>query len=153
RTGAATALAARHLARPDSAVATVCGCGAQGRIQLTALKHGLPLERAYAYDIDPAIASTFAGAMSASLDIPVTRVATVREATIQSDVIVTCSTSRQPFLSRADVAPGTFVPPWAPTIRTSKSSTHSCWSATPSSSICASNAHSAASSITPSGRG
>src|SRR6476620_5677246 len=45
RTGAATALAARYLARPDSAVATICGCGAQGRIQLVALKHMLPLEQ------------------------------------------------------------------------------------------------------------
>src|SRR5262245_30603715 len=92
RTGAATALAARHLARPDSTVATICGCGAQGRIQLTALKHVLPLERAHAFDIDPATASTFAVAMTARHGIPVTPVATIREATLQSDAIVTCST-------------------------------------------------------------
>jgi alanine dehydrogenase len=109
RTGAATALAARHLARTDSTIATICGCGAQGRIQLTALKHVLPLERAYAYDTDSAVASTFAAAMTAGLDIPVTPVATVHEAAIQSDAIVTCSTARQPFLSRGDVVPGTFV--------------------------------------------
>ena len=109
RTGAATALAARHLARPDSAVATICGCGAQGRIQLTALKYVLPLKRAYAYDIDSEVASTFAAAMSATLGIPVTPVATVREAALQSDAIITCSTARQPFLRRADVMPGTFV--------------------------------------------
>jgi alanine dehydrogenase len=109
RTGAATALAARHLARPDSTVATICGCGAQGWIQLTALKHVLPLERAYAFDIDPAAASTFAVTMTARLGIPVTPVATVHEATIQSNAIVTCSTARQPFLHRGDVAPGTFV--------------------------------------------
>jgi alanine dehydrogenase len=109
RTGAATALAARHLARSDSTVATICGCGAQGQIQLAALKHVLPLERAYAYDRDPAVARTFAAAMTARLGIPVTPIATVREATIQSDAIVTCSTARQPYLRRADVAPGTFV--------------------------------------------
>ena len=40
RTGAATAVAARYLARPESQAATVWGCGAQGRIQLTALRHG-----------------------------------------------------------------------------------------------------------------
>ncbi len=34
RTGAATAVAAKYLARPDSKVATVCGCGVQGRVQL-----------------------------------------------------------------------------------------------------------------------
>jgi alanine dehydrogenase len=109
RTGAATALAARHLARPDSTVATVCGCGAQGRIQLAALKRVLPLERAYAFDVDGAAASTFAAAMTTRLGIPVEPVAAVQEVAIQSDVIVTCSTARQPFLRRADVAPGTFV--------------------------------------------
>jgi ornithine cyclodeaminase/alanine dehydrogenase len=109
RTGAAAALAARHLARPDSTVATICGCGVQGRVQLTALKHVLPLERAYAYDRDPGVASTFAAAMTNRLDIPVEPVAILHEAAIQSDVIVTCSTAREPFLRRADVAPGTFV--------------------------------------------
>ena len=33
RTAAATALAARHLARPDAEIITVCGCGSQGVIQ------------------------------------------------------------------------------------------------------------------------
>ena len=37
RTGAATAVAAKHLARADASVATVCGCGLQGRAQLRAL--------------------------------------------------------------------------------------------------------------------
>jgi alanine dehydrogenase len=37
RTAAATAVAAKHLARPDSTVATICGCGNQGRVQLRAL--------------------------------------------------------------------------------------------------------------------
>src|SRR5215472_16128457 len=37
RTGAATAVAARRLARRDSRMATICGCGNQGRSQLRAL--------------------------------------------------------------------------------------------------------------------
>src|SRR5262249_17372174 len=36
RTGAVTAVAARYLARPDSRVCTICGCGNQGRIQIRA---------------------------------------------------------------------------------------------------------------------
>src|SRR5919206_2021134 len=43
RTAAATAVAARYLARPDSAVAGVCGCGVQGRAQLRALTRVLPV--------------------------------------------------------------------------------------------------------------
>ncbi len=45
RTGAATAIAARYLARPDSQVATICGCGEQGRVQLAALRHSLDIKR------------------------------------------------------------------------------------------------------------
>ncbi len=37
RTAAATGVAVKYLARPDSKVATVCGCGVQGRVQLRAL--------------------------------------------------------------------------------------------------------------------
>lgn len=45
RTGAATAVAARHLARPDARTATICGCGAQAPSQLAALRHALDLRR------------------------------------------------------------------------------------------------------------
>src|SRR5215211_5723761 len=49
RTGAATAVAARHLARPDSKVVTIAGCGNQGRISLRALRQVLPIEKALSY--------------------------------------------------------------------------------------------------------
>jgi len=52
RTGAATAVAAKYLARTDATTATICGCGNQGRIQLKALKEVLPLERVYAFDMN-----------------------------------------------------------------------------------------------------
>ncbi len=109
RTGAATALAARHLARPDSVVATICGCGSQGRIQLMALKHVLPLQRAFAFDSRQEIAYAFAARMTEELGIDVTVPATLRDGTAASDVIATCTPSEQPILSRADVSPGAFV--------------------------------------------
>ena len=52
RTGAATAIAAKYLARARSKVATICGCGNQGAIQLRALAQVLPLECAFAFDVD-----------------------------------------------------------------------------------------------------
>src|SRR5215212_1571794 len=45
RTGAATAVAAKYLARSDSKVATIAGCGNQGRISLQALSRVLPIEK------------------------------------------------------------------------------------------------------------
>src|SRR5947209_8836942 len=108
RTGAATAVAARYLARPDSAVATIVGCGAQGRVQLEALRHGLDIRRVFAVDHDPAAAGKFAAEIAAQgLEVQVP--ATLRAATLDSDVIVTCTTAHTPYLGVADVRPGTFI--------------------------------------------
>ena len=63
RTAAATALAARYLARPDSRTILICGCGAQGRAQLAALREILPLDRALLWDRGPGRASDFAAAL------------------------------------------------------------------------------------------
>ena len=109
RTGAATAVAARHLARPDSKVATVAGCGVQGRVQLRALAEVLPLERVYAFDRDEARAADFAREMSHELTAEVMPARDLRGAAGTSDVCVTCTPSRHPILERGDVQHGTFV--------------------------------------------
>jgi alanine dehydrogenase len=109
RTGAATAVAAKYLAREDARVVTICGCGNQGRIQLEALSRVRNLETAYVFDVDPASAAEFAAEMSSRLGI---RVETAREpgpAVRRSDIVVTCTPSRKPFLGPADVSPGTFL--------------------------------------------
>src|SRR5262247_116520 len=56
RTGAATAVAAKYLARDNAKVAIICGCGNQGRIQLKALKNARAIEQVYAFDLDHASA-------------------------------------------------------------------------------------------------
>ena len=109
RTGAATAAAAKLLARPDSATATVCGCGNQGRVQLAALRRALSrLERAYAFDIAPAAAEAFAAEMSGPcFRVDVT--ADLEPAVKQSDVVVTCTPSKIFYLKKKHVRPGTFI--------------------------------------------
>jgi len=109
RTGAATAVAARYLARPDARVATIVGCGRQGRIQLAALARVRRLERVYAMDRDATVSRQFAREMSAELGVDVRPVAALAEASRQSDLLVTCTPSRSPLLGREDVAPGAFV--------------------------------------------
>ncbi len=109
RTAAATAVAARWLARKDSATATVCGCGSQGREQLRALSRVLPLARAYAYDADEAVARAYARELSDELGIEVAATRDLAAAVRDSDVCVTCTPSRAPFLKREHVRPGTFV--------------------------------------------
>ena len=108
RTGAATAVAARHLARPDSRVATICGCGEQGRVQLTALRHELDIRRVFVFDRDAAAAQAFAAEIARDgLDVAIP--ARLRDATLASDVVATCTTADRPFLGPADVRPGTFI--------------------------------------------
>ena len=109
RTGAATAVAARYLAREDATTAAICGCGEQGRIQLTALRHVLKLRTVFAWDADREVARAFARRMAAETGIAVEAVDELGAATRASDVIATCTTAREPFLSVEHVRPGTFV--------------------------------------------
>jgi alanine dehydrogenase len=109
RTGAATAVAAKHLARPDSKVATICGCGNQGRVQLRALCRVLPLEHVYAFDVDEAQACAFASECSQQLGMAVETVQQPAPAVGKSDVCVTCTPAKKYFLDKDWVAPGTFV--------------------------------------------
>ena len=109
RTAAATALAARWLARPDSEVVTVCGCGQQGRAHLRALARVLPLRRAYAFDRDPSAAQALADEIGTELRIAIAPVTDHVEAVGKSDLCVTCTPSRRPFLLRDHGRPGTFV--------------------------------------------
>lgn len=107
RTGAATAVAAKYLARPDSRTVTICGAGLQGQIQLRALMRVLPLERAFLWSRSDA--SPVAQRWSDELGIPVQYTAALENATRQSQVIVTCTPARQPFLGARHVSAGTFV--------------------------------------------
>jgi len=109
RTGAATAVAAKYLARPDSKVAAICGCGTQGRVQLRSLARVLPIETAYAFSIVDGEAEQYASEMHDELGIDVTPSATLGDALALADVCVTCTPAREFFLNEEIVKQGTFV--------------------------------------------
>ena len=109
RTGAATAVAAKYLARPDSAVCTICGCGNQGRVQLRGLCHALPIRKAFAWDRQRETAEEFARAMSAELGIEVIATTDLHGAVAQSDACVSATPARQPILGLGDLPPGIFL--------------------------------------------
>jgi len=108
RTAAATAVATKYLARKDSSVATICGCGDQGRAQLRALHLMLPLRKVYAFDVDQNASARFAAELH-ELKIDIELVGDLPTAIRKSDVIVTCTTAREFFLRKEDVAPGSFI--------------------------------------------
>jgi ornithine cyclodeaminase/alanine dehydrogenase-like protein (mu-crystallin family) len=109
RTAAATAVAAKHLARADSAVALVCGCGAQARVQLRALTRVLPIERVFACDTDAGAAERFVEELSPALGIAIVPVREPGAALKRADAAVTCTTSRRAFLRREDIPAGLFL--------------------------------------------
>ena len=109
RTGAATAVAAKHLARDDAHVAAICGCGNQGRVNLRALRRVRPIHKVFAFDADPARAEAYAREMSAGGGPAVEVARDLGEALRQSDVIVTCTPAKRFLVRREDVRPGTFV--------------------------------------------
>jgi ornithine cyclodeaminase/alanine dehydrogenase-like protein (mu-crystallin family) len=109
RTAAATAVAARYLARDDAATVTICGCGEQSRYQLRALACVRPLRCGYAFDGSAERARTFAREMTAEMQIEVTAVAALGHETRTSDLWVTCTTARHWFLGREHVSPGAFI--------------------------------------------
>jgi len=89
RTGAASALAARYLARPDSEVLGILGCGVQGRTQLEALRTLFPIRRVYAYDIRPDALHAYVAEMSQQSGLEAIGVDEPRKAVVGCDIVVT----------------------------------------------------------------
>lgn len=88
RTGAATALSAKYLARRDSTVAGILACGVQGRTNLIALASIFPLQRVYAYDVDRTRQAQYVAEMKARLGVEVIGVDNPRDAVVDSDLVV-----------------------------------------------------------------
>ena len=89
RTGAATAVAARRLARPDSSVVGVLGCGVQGRSNVEALRELFPLRRVVAYDIVTDQAQRFGAEVEERWGLDVVVANEPRQAVTGCDIVVT----------------------------------------------------------------
>jgi alanine dehydrogenase len=109
RTAAASAVAAKYLARKNSSAATICGCGEQGRAQLRAMHAVLPLKKIYAFDLNQSAAKRFAAELGNELEIEIESVRDSRRAVQKSDVCITCTTADEFLVRKEDVALGTFI--------------------------------------------
>jgi alanine dehydrogenase len=106
RTGAASGLATRLMAREDAHVAAIIGTGLQARAQIEALAGVRKLEGIRAFGRDPGRREAFAREMSAKLGIPVTAVSSVEEAVRGAQIVTTCTTSTVPVLEGRWLEPG-----------------------------------------------
>ncbi len=98
RTGAASGVATKFLARPDSRTAAIIGTGSQARTQLEAVACVRDLQRVRAYSRDPQHRERFAMEMSARIGVAVNPVATAEKAVRGADVICTATTSARPVV-------------------------------------------------------
>lgn len=111
RTGAATALAAKYLARPESATVGIVACGVQGRSNLEALACLFQLKKVMAYDLYPEIAVRFAREMQQQLQVEIEPVRHLAEAVKGLDLVVTSGPILKqpiPAIESGWLTPGSF---------------------------------------------
>ncbi len=109
RTGAASALASRHLARAAARSVACFGAGVQAEFQLRCLQAVRPIDRVTVVGRSPARARDFAARMRRALRVPVT-VTTDRSAAVRdADVVVCATTATTPVFRGRDLRPGAHV--------------------------------------------
>jgi len=89
RTGAASALSAKYLARKNSEVVGILACGVQGRTNLLAMAALFPVKRVYAYDVLPDAQRKYVEEMSAKTGLEIIGVDNPKKAVVDSDLVVT----------------------------------------------------------------
>ena len=109
RTAAATAVAAKYLAREKCDAALICGCGGQAAAQLRALLRVRSPARFLAYDQQREMAEAFAAEIEKEFSIKANSVTDLAQAVAESNIVITCTTAQRYFISRDMVRPGTFV--------------------------------------------
>lgn len=107
RTGAASALAIDALAKKDASSILLMGAGFQARLQLEAAKIVRPsLRKCYVYDIRREQSTKYAEEMSRKLNMEVTAVDDPKNASMDSDIIITVTISATPVVFADWLHPG-----------------------------------------------
>jgi alanine dehydrogenase len=102
RTGAASAVAARHLAREGAASLGIIGCGWQAESQVESIRSALPIERVVAYCRNEERLTEFCSRMNAEA-------AEYNRDAAEQDIVVTATTSKDPVLRGEWLRPGALV--------------------------------------------
>jgi ornithine cyclodeaminase/alanine dehydrogenase-like protein (mu-crystallin family) len=109
RTGAASGVATRFMAREDASTLAVIGTGWQARTQLEACVHARPITRVLVHGRDAKRRADFCELMREKVDVPIEPVENARDAVTEADVICTMTSSTTPVLEGAWLKPGAHV--------------------------------------------
>lgn len=106
RTGAASGVATRFLAREDATVAAIIGTGWQARAQVEAICAVRPIREIRAYGRREELRAEFCTQLSARLGLPVLPASDPSDAVRGAHIVVTATTSAQPVLLGQWLEPG-----------------------------------------------
>jgi ornithine cyclodeaminase/alanine dehydrogenase-like protein (mu-crystallin family) len=109
RTGAASGVATRYLAREDSRLAGIIGTGWQARGQLMAVKEARPIERVRAFGRDEERRLSFCKEMEEALGVPVEPVDSAEASVKDADIVITATRAKDPVLPAEWLKPGMHV--------------------------------------------
>ena len=109
RTGAASGVATKFMARPDAHFAAIIGTGLQARTQLAAVAAVCKLDRILAFGRDPQRRTDFCREMTERLRLPVAAANSAEDCVRGADIIITATRSSKPVLFGAWLAPGVHV--------------------------------------------
>lgn len=125
RTGAATAVAAKYLARPESSKVGIIACGVQGRSNLEALSCLFKIKHVRAFDTNSAVVKKFAADMAEQLNVEIEICEDLKDAVKDMDMVVTSGPiykDPKPAIPTGWLKPGAFVSPvdfdsyWQPNV-------------------------------------
>ena len=109
RTGAASGLATKYMARDDAQTVGIIGTGWQARSQLAAVCAVRPIRQARCYSRDALRREQFARDMSAHLSMAVSAAPDARAVVDGADIVITITSAREPVFDGAGLAAGTHV--------------------------------------------
>ncbi len=109
RTGAASGVATKHMARENASRVGIFGTGWQARAQLSAVCAVRPVETIVAFGRDPERRERFCREMSAALGIGVYAAAAPEAAARQMDIVITATSSKEPVLEGVWLAPASHI--------------------------------------------
>ena len=99
RTGAASGIATRYLAREDARIHLVIGTGWQAEAQVEAIALARPAAEVHCFSRDPERRRRFAERMAAQIDRPILAVDDLRAAVESADIVTTITTAREPLFA------------------------------------------------------
>lgn len=109
RTGAAGAVAVKHLARKNSSVIGIVGAGTQAKMQLIAVCKIMPrVKKIKVYDVQESVCEKYVSEMKMMVECDITAVNNLEEVS-DSDIVITTTPSREPIIKERYIKPGTHI--------------------------------------------